>query len=56
LALLAAAYCPEATNLLPTDWKEAVFDTIELLRYWQDEVGDAADRLQIFEELISSIA
>ena len=56
LALLAAAYCPEATNLLPTDWKEAVFDTIDLLRYWQDEVGDAADRLQIFEELISSIA
>jgi hypothetical protein len=56
LALLAAAYCPEATVLLPNDWKEAVFDTIELLRYWQDEVADAADRLQILEELISVIS
>lgn len=56
LALLAAGYSPQATTLLPNDWKETVFDTIELLRYWRDEVGDAADRLQILEELISGIA
>ena len=56
LALLAAGYSPQATALLPNDWKETVFDTIELLRYWRDEVGDAADRLQILEEQISGIA
>jgi hypothetical protein len=56
LALLAAAYWSEETILSLNDWKDAVFDTIELLRYWQDEVGDAADRLKILEALMAGIA
>lgn len=56
LGLLAAAYSPEAACLLPSDWKEAVFDTIGLLRFWQDEAADASDRLNILEELISGIS
>ncbi len=56
LVLLAAAYVSEAAVLLPGNWKEAVFETTELLRFWQYEAGDAANRLHILEELTLEIA
>ena len=55
LTLLAASSIPEAAMLLPSDWKEAVFETMELLRFWQYEAGDAADRLHILEELTAGV-
>lgn len=51
LVLLAAAYTPDAAPLLPHGWRDAVHEVTELLRFWQYDAGDAADRLQILEEL-----
>jgi hypothetical protein len=51
LILLAAAYTPDATSLLPHGWRDAVNEVAELLRFWQYDAGDADDRLQILEEL-----
>ena len=53
--LLAAAYIPEAVVLLPREWRDAVIETTELLRFWQHGAGDTADRLQILEELQAGI-
>ena len=55
LTLLAAAYTPEAALLLPRDWRDAVHEATELLRFWQYDAGDIADRLQILEELRAGI-
>jgi len=56
LSILAAAYFSEAATLLPRGWKEAAMDTIDLLRFWQHEAPDVADRLSILEELMSGIS
>jgi hypothetical protein len=55
LILLAAAYVPDAAALLPHGWRDAVLEATELLRFWQYDAGDTADRLQILEELRTGI-
>ena len=55
LILLAAAYTSEAAVLLPQEWRDAVYETAELLRFWQHGAGDTADRLQILQELSAGI-
>jgi hypothetical protein len=55
LVLLAAAHTTNATELMPDEWGDAVFSTIEMLRFWEQEVGDAGDRLHILEELLKSV-
>jgi hypothetical protein len=55
LILLAAAYTSEAAVLLPQEWRDAVYETTELLRFWQHGAGDTDDRLQILEELSAGI-
>ena len=55
LILLAAAYTSEAAVLLPQEWRDAVYETTELLRFWQHGAGDTGDRLQILEELSGGI-
>lgn len=54
LVLLAAAHTTNAAELMPEGWRDAVLSTIELLRFWENEVGDARDRLHILEELFES--
>lgn len=56
LGLLAAAYIPESARLLPHEWREAVVQVTDLLRFWQYDAGDAADRLHILEELMAGIS
>jgi Fungal Zn(2)-Cys(6) binuclear cluster domain len=56
LLLIAANYDVEASTMLPHGWQEAVSDTIELLRFWQYEATDVADRLRILEELTRNIS
>ena len=56
LSLLAAAYIPEAAALLPPGWREAIIEVTELLRFWQYDAGDTADRLHILEELNAGIS
>ncbi len=55
LVLLAAARSQYAVRLMPAEWRHAVFDVVEMLRFWQHEVGDARDRLHIVEDLIESV-
>ncbi|KAH6684800.1 hypothetical protein B0J14DRAFT_527760 [Halenospora varia] len=55
LVILAAARTTQAAELLPDGWDGAVFDVIEMLRFWEHEVGDAADRLRILEGLLGSV-
>ncbi|KAI9930957.1 hypothetical protein ASPWEDRAFT_178829 [Aspergillus wentii DTO 134E9] len=55
LILLAASHSEYVQDLVPEGWKEAVFSTMDMLRFWEDEVGDARDRLQILTELMSDL-
>jgi hypothetical protein len=55
LILLAATRTPYATELMPDGWRGAVIDVMEMLRFWEHEVGDAGDRLRILEELLESV-
>ena len=55
LVLLAFAHAMNGTELMPDKWKDAVLDVIEMLRFWEHEVGDAGDRLRILEDLIDSV-
>jgi hypothetical protein len=55
LVILAAARTTHAAGLLPDGWDGAVIDVIEMLRFWEHEVGDAGDRLHILEELLASV-
>jgi hypothetical protein len=53
LVLLAAVREPEARRLLPDDWESAVTAAIEMLQFWQGQVGDAGDRLIILQDLFA---
>jgi len=55
LVLLAAARSPRAAGLNPDGGREAVIDVMEMLRFWEHEVGDAGDRLRILESLFESV-
>jgi Fungal Zn(2)-Cys(6) binuclear cluster domain len=55
LILLAAARTAHAAALIPDGWKNAVIDVMEMLRFWEHEVGDAGDRLQILENLLETV-
>lgn len=55
LILLAATHTPYAAELMPEGWRDAVVDVIEMLRFWEHEVGDARDRLRILEDLLGAI-
>ncbi len=55
LVLLAAARTANAIELIPDRWKDAVFDVIEMLRFWEHEIGDAGNRLHILEDLLQSV-
>jgi hypothetical protein len=54
LILLAAARTTYAAELRPDGWRDAVIDVMEMLRFWEHEVGDAGDRLRILEDLLGS--
>lgn len=54
LVLLAAAHGENTVGLLPNTWRDAVLSTLEMLRFWEHEVGDAGDRLHILEDLFES--
>ena len=51
LTLLAASRNPHLHPLLPSGWQGAVDQVKGLLRFWQRECPDAADRLAILERL-----
>jgi hypothetical protein len=55
LILLAATRTSYAIKLMPRGWRDAVIDVMEMLRFWEHEVGDAGDRLQILEDLLGSV-
>jgi hypothetical protein len=55
LVLLAVARTINAIELIPDRWRDAVLDVIEMLRFWEHEIGDAGNRLQILEELLQSV-
>jgi len=55
LILLAAAHTAYAAELRPEGWRDAVIDVMEMLRFWEHEVGDAGDRLRILEDLLESV-
>lgn len=55
LILLAAARTAYAAELRPEGWRDAVIDVMEMLRFWEHEVGDAGDRLRILEDLLESV-
>ncbi|KAF7556650.1 hypothetical protein G7Z17_g1188 [Cylindrodendrum hubeiense] len=50
--LLACAYLPSTSKLMPSEWKEAVEATIQMLEYWRGQtegIGDAVDLMhQLF--------
>lgn len=54
LILLAAARTKRAAELTPDGGREAVIDVMEMLRFWEHEVGDAGDRLRILGSLLES--
>lgn len=56
LLLIGVHYDVEASAMLPHGWQEPVFDTIELLRFWQHEAIDVAARLRILEELTANMS
>ncbi|EED15193.1 conserved hypothetical protein [Talaromyces stipitatus ATCC 10500] len=56
LILLAACHSQMVQDLMPQGWKEAVLSAMNMLRFWEDEVGDAQDRLQILTALISEVS
>lgn len=55
LILLAAAHTSYAVELMPDGWRYSVIDVMEMLRFWEHEVGDAGDRLRILEDLFGAI-
>ncbi|KAH7141544.1 hypothetical protein B0J13DRAFT_556988 [Dactylonectria estremocensis] len=54
LVLLAAARS-SLDEMLPAEWRTCVTEVMELLRYWKDEVLDAASQLVILDELLRSM-
>ncbi|KAL5343416.1 hypothetical protein BJX70DRAFT_393981 [Aspergillus crustosus] len=54
LVLIAGAL-QGLTLLLPQDWESGVEKVLNLLRYWKDEAGDVADRLDVLEGLMEVI-
>ncbi|KAH7010487.1 hypothetical protein EDB80DRAFT_714940 [Ilyonectria destructans] len=47
--ILACAYLPSTSKLMPEGWKEPVEATIQMLNYWRDQtegIGDAVDLMQ----------
>jgi len=55
LILLAACHSESAHDLIPKDWREAVLDAMDMLRFWEEEVHDARDRLQILTQLMTEL-
>ncbi|KAL1965915.1 hypothetical protein VTN77DRAFT_5048 [Rasamsonia byssochlamydoides] len=55
LILLAACHSQMVQDLIPEGWKEAVLSATDMLRFWEDEVGDARDRLQILTQLMTEL-
>lgn len=55
LILLAACHSRAVQDLIPEGWKEAVLSAMDMLRFWQDEVSDARDRLHILSELMTDL-
>jgi hypothetical protein len=55
LILLAACHSQIVQDLMPEGWKEAVVSAMSMLRFWEDEVGDARDRLQILTVLMAEV-
>ncbi|KAJ9241433.1 transcriptional regulator family: Fungal Specific TF [Paecilomyces variotii] len=53
LILLAASHSREAQDLMPEGWQEAVKSAMDMLRFWEEEVSDARDRLHIITELMA---
>lgn len=51
LVLLAASRNPHLHSLLPQGWQGAVDQVKGLLRFWQQESQDAADRLEVVEHM-----
>ncbi|KAL1985199.1 hypothetical protein VTN96DRAFT_8115 [Rasamsonia emersonii] len=55
LILLAACHSQTVQDLIPEGWKDAVLSAMGMLRFWEDEVGDARDRLQILTMLMTEL-
>lgn len=55
LILLAAYHSRGVQDLMPQGWQEAVKSAMDMLRFWEDEVSDARDRLQVITELMSDL-
>jgi len=55
LILLAACHSESAQDLIPKDWRDAVLNAMDMLRFWEEEVHDARDRLQILTQLMTEL-
>jgi hypothetical protein len=55
LILLAACHNQGIQDLIPSGWKGAVCSAMDMLRFWEDEVRDARDRLQILTQLTTEL-
>lgn len=55
LILLAARHSHHVRDLVPEGWREAVRSTMDMLRFWEAEVNDARDRLQILTQLMNEL-
>ncbi|OJJ44613.1 hypothetical protein ASPZODRAFT_698914 [Penicilliopsis zonata CBS 506.65] len=55
LILLAASHSNHVGDLVPTGWREAVMDAMDMLRFWEAEVSDARDRLGVLAELMADL-
>lgn len=55
LILLAACHSQTVQDLIPEGWTDAVLSAMGMLRFWEDEVGDARDRLQILTMLMTEL-
>ncbi|KAH8693734.1 hypothetical protein BGW36DRAFT_383597 [Talaromyces proteolyticus] len=55
LILLAACHSQMVQDLMPEGWKEAVVSAMGMLQFWEDEVGDARDRLHILTVLMTEL-
>lgn len=54
LVLMAAARAG-LQGMLPDGWRSSARKVVGMLRYWRDEVPDAACRLELLESLMESV-
>ncbi|RFU25809.1 hypothetical protein B7463_g10519, partial [Scytalidium lignicola] len=55
MVLLSAAHSPIVSELLPDGWEDAVLNTIEMLKFWENDAADIGNRCSIIERSVNSL-